>query len=155
METTTIATQAETKAAAQLADSLRRIAAFIEANPALAEDLRYSLDEIRVPHIRSNGNAREYLATYARAAAKAGAKVTKNFGEKWSNVELAFGATTLLVYADRADVCERVVVGTEEVTEEVPDSAYLADAPLVKVTKTVEKVEWRCSPILAEAGGAA
>jgi hypothetical protein len=48
----------------------------------------------------------------------------------------------LVVQADRAAVCERVVVGTRTVTKEVP----------TKVTKTVVEdiVEWRCIDPLAE-----
>ncbi len=55
----------------------------------------------------------------------------------------------LHAYGDRAKVCERVVTGTREVTEEVPDP----DAPKVTVTRVVEDVEWRCSSILAAGEG--
>jgi hypothetical protein len=43
------------------------------------------------------------------------------------------------------------VVGTREVTEEVPDPEALAAVPKVTVTRTVEDVRWECRPLLAEA----
>lgn len=50
------------------------------------------------------------------------------------------------VVVDRPAVCERVVVSAEVVTKQVPDP----NAPLVEVRETVEQVEWRCKPLLAE-----
>jgi len=51
--------------------------------------------------------------------------------------------------AYRDAVCTRVVTGTREVTEEVPDPEALARVPVTKVTRIVEDVEWSCHPILA------
>lgn len=45
----------------------------------------------------------------------------------------------------RSDVCERVVTGTRQVTVTEPIVAGTR-----KVTKTVEDVEWVCTPLLAE-----
>lgn len=58
--------------------------------------------------------------------------------------------------AFRQDVCTRVVVGTREVEEEVPDPDALAQVPTVTQTRLVEDVEWQCTPLLASAaeGGA-
>ncbi|HEX4432832.1 MAG TPA: hypothetical protein VHZ96_26400 [Frankiaceae bacterium] len=53
----------------------------------------------------------------------------------------------LTITAFRSAVCERVVIGTREVTTLVPAT----DAPMVEVTETVEDVEWVCAPLLAEA----
>jgi len=52
------------------------------------------------------------------------------------------GGVSVQHQAPRAEVCERVVVGTE--TVEVPDPA----APMVEVERDV--VEWRCAPLLNE-----
>lgn len=68
-----------------------------------------------------------------------------------------FGGVTLVAQAQREEVCERVVVGSREVTEEIPDPEHVAAAPLVKQTRTEEIIEWRCAPVLAAAlpaGGA-
>jgi hypothetical protein len=58
----------------------------------------------------------------------------------------------VLVIADRDEVCERVVVGTETVTEERPDPEALAALPTVTVTEEREVVEWRCGSLLSGAG---
>lgn len=54
----------------------------------------------------------------------------------------------LELVADRNAVCTRVVTGTRQVTEEVPDP----DAPMVTVTKQVDDIEWVCEPLLADRG---
>lgn len=55
-----------------------------------------------------------------------------------------FGVTDLQLIESRSAICERVVVGTEEVVFEESDPAALAALPKVKVRKLVEVVEWRC-----------
>jgi hypothetical protein len=96
-----------------------------------------------------DGEAREMLAAFARAGAKAGIRVEKSYdGGQWANLDLFFGPIKLHMYGARDEVCERVVVGTREVTEEVPDPDALAAIPTVTVTRTVEDVEWRCNSIL-------
>lgn len=55
------------------------------------------------------------------------------------------------VWAPRAEVCERVVVGTREITREVPDPDALAAVPMTMVVETVEDVVWECHPLLAGA----
>lgn len=137
--------------AQHLAEGLRQLAAFVEANPDMADDLRYPLTSINQPWNDYLGDAKDYLARYARAGIRAGAKVTKNYdGGKYASVDLHFGPIRMHVYADRERVCERVVVGTREVTEEVPDPEALAAVPKVTVTKTVDEVRWECRPLLAE-----
>jgi hypothetical protein len=54
----------------------------------------------------------------------------------------------------RDEVCERVVVSTQEIEEEVPDpelaEAALANVPTVKTKRTIEEVEWKCVDSLHE-----
>ncbi|MCU1592461.1 MAG: hypothetical protein JWP11_3717 [Frankiales bacterium] len=57
----------------------------------------------------------------------------------------------VLIYAPRAEVCERVVTGTREVTRVIRDPEALAAVPTTTVVETVEDVEWRCTPLLAPA----
>jgi len=51
---------------------------------------------------------------------------------------------------NRDAVCTRVVTGTREVTEEIPDPAALAAVPKTTVTRTEEVAEWVCQPFLAD-----
>lgn len=92
---------------------------------------------------------REDMATIGRAMGKF-SKHARDGGERFY-IYRVFGSVAVAVSADRDEVCERVVTGTHEVTEEVPDPEILATVPKVTVTKVVEDVTWVCSPILAGA----
>lgn len=59
------------------------------------------------------------------------------------------GGLPIQLWMDRNAVCERVVVGTEEVTEVIPAVTEEDLRPEQTITRTVEHVEWRCSPLLA------
>lgn len=101
------------------------------------------------------GSERPPIETMRRAARlglDAGVKVTKEYDDTWGSVTLRMpnGRVNIWVYANREEVCERVVIGTREVTEEVPDPEALKAVPKVAVTKTVEDVEWQCHSLLAE-----
>lgn len=130
-----------------LVDGLRALAAMIEAHPEAAEaaKVHWWLEKVNVPV-----GSKEVVAAMARAGLKAGAKVTKWQDSKHAGVDVKFGPVGLRVYLAREEICERVVVGTREVTEEVPDPDALAAIPKVTVTTTVEDVEWRCGSILAD-----
>lgn len=141
MTTSSIA-PATSAQAEQIAHGLRQVADFVEANPHL--DQRFTFQRILVV-----ADTRDEVAAYARAGLAAGAKVTKHQGDKWAGVDLHFGIVNLHVYADREEVCERIVVGTREVTEEVPDPEALAAVPKITKTTIVEDVEWRCGSLLA------
>jgi hypothetical protein len=61
------------------------------------------------------------------------------------------GGLPVDVWVTRDAVCERVVVGCEEVTEVVPAVTEADLRPEQTITRTVEHVEWRCAPLLAAA----
>lgn len=138
--------------AENLVAGLRDLAAFIETNPDLADayrtDLILSGIKAHLSH-RSDDKAAE-LGRHAQAAARHGAKVTKDIDDQWHNLVMTFaGGLKVEVLAYRAEVCERVVTGVETVTKTVPDPEALAAVPTVKVTEEVEQVEWVCRPLLA------
>lgn len=145
----------EQERAAAMADGLRQLARFVEANPHLAEWLDYPLGSMNAPISRAE-EPRPLLADFTRAALAAGGTVDKYYSgddhQTWAGIHARFGPVRVQVYTYRAEVCERVVVGVEEVLEEVPDPEALAAVPKIKVPKTVERVEWVCTPLLAEAG---
>ena len=127
------------------AEQFRAIADFVESLPDdLAEHLRYTANTVNVP-VMHNEDPVAIMAAFARAGLAHGVQVRKEFSEDYGTVILDFGVMHFDVYADRAQVCERVVTGTETVTRAVPDPA----APLVEVTEEVETVEWVCRPLLA------
>lgn len=71
-------------------------------------------------------------------------------GNSWFTVTAQLHGLTIDINTYRNQVCNRVVIGTREVTEEVPDPDAVAAVPTVTVTKTVEDVEWVCEPLLAD-----
>lgn len=133
------------KAAAEIA----AIAAFVQAHPHLAKHMRNAdiggTGRVCV-YVGYDGGAAT-IAEFARAAARAGHKVVKKPGgteDQFFGVEIHFGWPHIYVYADREQVCERVVTGTREVVEEIPDP----DAPTITQTRVEEIVEYRCGPLL-------
>lgn len=140
----------EASRVAQVAAGLRDLAAWVEANEGLVADLYPGVDLL----LCASGTGRDRIAAIARSGlATAGVRVTKTYSEKYAGAQIHFGRYVKVdVYAGRDEVCERVVVGTREVTEEVPDPEALAAVPTVSVTKTVEDVEWKCLPLLAVDG---
>lgn len=80
------------------------------------------------------------------------ARIVRTIGGKWDKAQFGdtfhfrrtYGLLKLDAYVDRPAVCERVVTGTTTVT--IP-----AKAAEPERTETVETVEWRCQPLLADA----
>lgn len=142
----------------KIADGLTALADFVRANPHLAVHMKYTgLTHHVGISVSIADDPRDAVAAFARALNRAGYPVTKKpfgtgdslFGISADIGETGFG---LDVWADRNEVCERVVTGTETVVKEVPDPELLAAVPTVKVVETVETVEWHCGSLLAPAG---
>lgn len=129
-------------------------AGYITGLRALADALEQQ-PELPLPYDGTLSELSVFTQTKAEAAAYARllpGKVDKavtddrNYGFQLLG---ALHGLRVRVYAPREQVCERVVLGTETVTREVPDPEALAAVPTTTVTETVEKVEWRCTPLLA------
>jgi hypothetical protein len=125
-------------------DGLRALADALAAYPELMLPIDGYLSGMS---ILSTGEAdqREQLAAWARVLP---GRKTKSGSDRYFRFDGAFAGLKIQVVCDRDVVCERVVIATREVTEDVPDPEALAAVPTVSVTKTVEDVEWRCSPVL-------
>jgi hypothetical protein len=165
-------TQADTKYGAALAADLRLLADMAEADPLIADELRYSaLHGLNVP-VSSAPDPRAAMAVFIRAGMSVGGSVEKSYNEDYGSAEITFpaGALSVHVYADREKVCTRRVTGTREV-EVTKAGCPACHAPLsvspetgaqfcdaghfspeaVTVVETVEDVEWDCLPLLDEA----
>jgi hypothetical protein len=140
------AAHADQPIADDIATGLRALADMIEANPQHADLFRYTFSSINA----FAADAAE-IAEIARTARRHGAESKKDAkGDAYFTVKLHWGRRVQLhVNAHRDKVCERVVVGTREVTEEVPDPQALATVPTTTVTRTEDIVEWQCKPLLA------
>jgi hypothetical protein len=141
-----------TELAAQQAAGLRQLADIIQANPHLAGDMRHTLRNslLAMPlHNTEVTDERARLTEWVRLTKTAGAAITKDASSDRFEVTINFGAVAVRVIAHRDQVCERVVTGIREVTEEVPDPEALAAVPTVTQTRVVEDVDWVCRPLLA------
>lgn len=121
-------------------DGLRQIAQLLEDNPDLPAP--YISDASWGVHggfIPEGKGVPEQIAAIARLIPT---RFDKDVDGSYYRLKGKVGAITVEVWGFRDAVCERVVTGTREVTEDVP-TAYET------VTKTVEDVEWVCKPLLA------
>jgi hypothetical protein len=138
------------KLAAEQAAGLRALADMIEANQPLAQQFSTHFKYLAM-HVFDGPD--RVFPMFIRAALAHGATVTKDFNEKFAKVMASWGDSfCFALQTDRELVCERVVVGTETVTRKVKDPDALAAVPEVEVTEEVEKVEYRCTPLLGAEG---
>lgn len=128
---------------------IRELADWLESHPeipiphSLSGSSEYAYELIHAQH---GEDQKTVVAAVARALpGKVDKRVLKANDELFSITGRLPGGIYIKAIADRDEVCERVVTGTREVTEEVADPA----APKVTVTRTVEDVEWRCGSILS------
>jgi hypothetical protein len=124
-------------------DGIRALADFLEAHPDLdAPDT----DRFHVC-LTWNGDPKAEMAKWARAASHL--KPVKDFdSDQFARLLIPFGPTSIEVFANRSQICERVVTGVTQVTETVPDPELVKAVPLVEVTREIEDVEWVCTPLL-------
>lgn len=145
-------TTTETPLYIRQAEGLRAFANMIEQNPELAELFESHFRYLSM-HAFDYDKPQESFGLFARAALQAGAKVTKNYGDKFAEVTADWGAICFRLQTDREEVCERVQVGTETVTRTERDpkavEAALAEIPETEVTEEVPVYEWQCTPLLA------
>lgn len=139
----------------EMIDGLAALVRFVEQLPAelAADALRYAFDRINIWATDA-----ATVASIAKAGAAAGADVTKEItggvdgGDGYAGVMIRFGSrVALYVYTDRAQICQRVVVASHEVIEDVPDPDLLATLPRKAVRRVVEDVQWYCGPLLSAA----
>lgn len=118
-------------------DGLRKMADWLEAHP-----------EAHAPGVVAICDApggRDLLVKRARTLGGRWSKVEKDEDDRWFELRLEFGPDIYYeLFTLRSNVCERIVVGTEEREVEGPDPELVAQLPTTKRTETVEKVEWKC-----------
>ena len=132
----------------QLKQGLCDMLAFIEANDDFnfEESSQPTLVELNIStwwfNDRSDADRKHLLADLLRRIGKA----TKTYGHEFVNIEHPFGSRVKLYIAtQRHVVCERVVIGTEV----IPEHVIPAQDERVIPERVIEKIEWRCAPILA------
>ena len=136
---------------------LRALADKLEAHPEVPLPFDGRLNAVAF-HFLAGDDPAAALAAAARALGGRWKKTTRDYGEMGGGAYLDLTGTLhglkIMLTAARDAVCERVVTGSREVTERVPDPALLAAVPVIEVTKTVDTVSWVCSPVMAAANDA-
>lgn len=115
----------------QAINDTRTMLDWLEAHPEV--DLPY---DIQFGMLIASVNTKDELAVLARAFGEC----EKEFADDHFYLRKRFGCTQLYAFTSRQQVCERVVVGTEAIPEEVRP-AYIK-----------EIVEWRCTEPLLNGG---
>lgn len=129
---------------------LRQLADALEQHPELNLPFNGRTPESNIfVTTAGGGDPRGQVAAWARVLP--GRKDKRERGE-YLDLHGAFRGLHIKVIANREAVCEKVVIGTETVTEIVPDPVYIASAPMIERETEREIVEWVCPPsILADA----
>lgn len=129
------------------ATHLRAIAAWLDSHPEFDVDqINFNASPVEVSDFGINSG--EEMAEKARAI---GGRWEKQPGDELFSLqrEITPGVVARLV-GWRDQVCTRVVTGTREVEISEPDHAAVEALPKITRTETVEDIEWRCAPLLAE-----
>jgi hypothetical protein len=129
-------------------EGLRQLADLLDANPDVPLPYTGAGTFAPLQWVEVDDDAR---AVFAKVASIIPGTKTKRTDEYNFALAGQLAGLHVAVLAPRYAVCARVVIGTREVTEEVPDP----EAPKVTVTRTEEIVEWKCAPLLADATGGA
>lgn len=125
---------------------LRALADLLEAH----DDLPLPYEGAAVPinwHFLSGPNQRANLAAFVRTV---GGSFDKQTFDSYFGVTGSIEGLKVSGTAYRDVVCTRIVTGTREVTEQVPDPDALAAVPTTTVTRTEDVVDWVCEPLLAD-----
>lgn len=139
-----------------VAADLRQIADLVQEDPYLATVVAQIFTSPTIPahaaDLEIREHPRELMAeTIRQFMTIASGSVDKRYLGEFFYAHIPLQAVEIVLADERKQVCTRVVTGTETVTEEVPDPAYIADAPMVTVTHEVETIEWRCEPLMGAA----
>jgi hypothetical protein len=149
-------------------DDATRRAAYIAGLRALAGKLEASPGEVPLPsagrleplafHFLAGDDPRTAMAAAARAIGGTWDKNVRDYGDaggsSYFDLTTSIHGLRIIMTAYRDAVCEKVITGTHDVTEVVPDPELLAAVPLIKVTRPVDEVQWVCGPVMAAAAGA-
>jgi len=129
----------------QLAADLRDFADFIEEHGLILPDITVDMRSYLWSYTLTEGeHVPETVALAMRAGVKDADDVKKDYSDDYFRLFLHFGKLIYKVVCNREEVCTRRVVGTEQVTKQVPPKG-----DWVEETVTQDIVEWDCNPLLA------
>lgn len=123
------------------ADGLRALADFLDSCTGPAAVL--NRNQVNLNFFDLGGFNTEEARVLA-SVAKQMRTFDKSYSDSLMTLKKDFGLVSAHVVAMREAVCKRVVVGTEEVPEQIIPAKEAQVIP----AHTIEKVEWDCTPSL-------
>lgn len=127
---------------------LRQIADFLDAHdevplPYLGAYAEGSSKPVLPIYLTSTEEPRQAMAMVMKAMGRATKAAHDDIGtfQVWRE----FAGLVLMASAHREAVCERIVTGTRTVEVDEPVTEVTGTR---KVTKVIEDVQWKCSPLL-------
>lgn len=119
--------------------SLREMADWYEAHPGMPiPEAEFNCFNVRMDEETDKDAAQRIV--------RVAAPCKKSYDDTLFSIRKTFGSLTLRYIFMRNEVCERVVIATEE----VPERVIPAEPERVEPAHVKEIVEWRCEPLLAE-----
>jgi hypothetical protein len=100
--------------ALEYADAYDRVAAFLAANPDLAEHARFDGRDRFLIYAGIKGDPKDAILGFARICREAGIDVSEVASGRFGGAQAHFGPITVQCFADADQVCNRVVVGVVE-----------------------------------------
>lgn len=134
--------QQEAQERADTIAGMRKLLDILEENPHVK--MPYAFDSLSIYFFNGEDNVKEMTETRRLI----GGKWDKEPSGEYFNLVGRCGGVKVTLVSSRKDVCQRVVVGSREVYEDVPDPDLVAKVPLKRVSRTVEDVEWICPETL-------
>ena len=120
--------------------SARQIIEFFEAHPELKLPYQLQMTSAWPIYFVSKDGMKDFAKAFGSAE-----KVTT---DDEIRLRKKIGCFALEAVAERRDVCELVVVGTEEVPEKVIPAASFPER--IEPAYTRQITEWKCSPFLED-----
>lgn len=100
--------------ALEYAAAYDRVAAFLAANPDLAEHASFDGRDRFLIYVGLKGDPKDAILDFARICREAGVDVSKWTSARFGGAQAHFGPITVQCFADADQVCNRVVVGVVE-----------------------------------------
>lgn len=131
---------------------LRKLADFMEQHPEFGLPYHGADEHATIRWIKTwESDQRGLAAAWHRATP---GRTQKAATDSYMSLVATFDGVHAELMVRRDEVCERVVIGTEEVEITEPDPEAVKALPQVTRTEKREIVEWQCGSILAGADDA-
>ena len=118
--------------------SMRKFCDLLDAHDDIP--LPYEFNKVDI-HFLGDVNALDGMTRVRRII---GGRWDKRPWDSYFTLDGMVGSIKVCLTSFREAVCTRVVVDTRTTTRDIPDPDVVDQRPLVRITETIEDVEWVC-----------